>query len=184
MYQEISWYVPKNSGTTMFAHTKYMVHWYTGTKNAKTRLVAYHLAPKYGPKTKHYLSRLTMKSITCTITCISRVTLSLSDNLHHNFYGESYARRLTIKFRNLRRNLRARSKKVKRQNALTRVVARVARPMRRAHERDGDDRRGILRARQAEAYSARGSGARALCDLLSAKTKAQTKRANRRPRRW
>jgi len=28
----------------------------SGTKNAKTRLVAYHLAPKYGPKTKHYLS--------------------------------------------------------------------------------------------------------------------------------
>ena len=31
MYQEISWYVPKNSVTKLFAHTKYLVHWYTGT---------------------------------------------------------------------------------------------------------------------------------------------------------
>ena len=89
---------------------------------------------------------------------------------------------LTVHFRKLHRNLRARSKKVKRQNALTRVVAR--RTMLSAHKRHGDDRRGTLRARQAEAYSARGSGTRAVCDLLSSKTKAQTKRANRRPRRW
>ena len=33
----ISWYVPKTSGTTLFVHTKHLVHWYAGTVPACTR---------------------------------------------------------------------------------------------------------------------------------------------------